>query len=306
MGKVVWVIVIIAVVFGILYLNRSFVPQVQEGAREGESSEEGPPPFSLEPLPREDVPPEEGGIGDVAQSGTRHPEIDPRDIPDGFTATQLSPYWGKVTIGGFSAKTGDSQGELSLDSRLAEGEALNITGFWAQSNRRARMFIPQAIAVYNPFATPASGDIILRGGQTVKLYSSSSAIGRAGMRLNRCTGYLEHALDFAPELPLDCPDDITNVSLLGFRGKCQDYARSLGRCEVPDLNHPDLAGDEVCREYLRDFNYSGCFRKHHTDPDFLTNEWWIWTLENFLEADDRHDRLLLFDRQGLLVGEHVY
>ena len=138
----------------------------------------------------------------------------------------------------------------------------------------------------------------------VYIYSSVSAFGR-NLRLNKCTGYLENTYDFIPSLPRNCPT-IPRSEMYYLKGSCQNYLNSLSSCKVPDPNNTIVAWDENCRQFVEraNINYKGCFDRYRTDPDFLSKEWWVWIGINIL--DPYHDRVLLLDKNGLLVDIYIY
>ena len=95
---------------------------------------------------------------------------------------------------------------------------------------------------------------------------------------------------------------------MNFSGRCQSFILSLGSCEEPtpsELNEYSVENDLGCRSYLDTLNYTGCYRTYRYTANFFSNEWRIW-LNQAMPFDQQHDRVLLFDRNGLLVNEYVY
>ena len=232
------------------------------------------------------------------------PTISPSEIPEGFTLKDLSPYFHKVRLGSVSPGFGpDSPGQISLYTSYSEGEkAVNVTG-WLLQARDGSQYISKAINVYDPSGLAPAEDIYLGNGDILYLYTNTSAIGQ-NLRLNKCLGYLENVNQFNPSLPRNCPTP-SRFEVSGFSGACQDYIQSLSSCSLPDFNNaPIPQNDYACRGYLDTINYRGCFERHRVDSDFLDREWRVWTGSQFL--DDRHDRLLLLDRRGLLVDLYEY
>ena len=226
--------------------------------------------------------------------------INPRDIPEGFAAKDLSPHFKKIRFGTMSIS--ETRGRFALQASLPEGESVNVTGWVIRSNEGSH-YVPQAVAVYDPSGLASESDIFLKNRDILYLYSGSSAIGR-NFRLNKCIGYLQNASRFVPSLPSNCPR-IDDSEIRHLSGECQDYLTSIGACKLPDANPPLSIYDYECREYLDDINYKGCFEEHKTDPDFFSREWraWIGTIR-FIDSD--HDQVRLFDRQGLLVDEKIF
>jgi len=226
------------------------------------------------------------------------------EIPQGFTLTELSPYFKKITFSGMWAGSYSSYGQISLSSYgLNASDTVDITG-WQIKTNRGGIYIPQAIGFYDPSGLAAPVDIFLGQGQYVYLYSSS---GPFNLRLNKCIGYLGNSNKFTPLLPENCPFvDQSAISKMGFTGACENYLYSLGSCTVPDLNKAPIPyNDYACRDYIENtFNCKGCFNAHKTDTDFLSNQWWIWMGSTPL--DQYHDTVDLFDKNGLLVDQYSY
>ncbi|MEK7507969.1 MAG: hypothetical protein AAB602_02710 [Patescibacteria group bacterium] len=250
-----------------------------------------PTPIS-EPTPEEQQPEEQT---------PQQLNIDPAQIPDGFSVNQLSPYFRRVIFSGVSFP-----GDITLSLAYDIMSPINITG-WLIQARRGGQVIPQAINIYDPTGLVPETDIYLRPGDVLRMFPYASTIGK-NFRLNKCIGALENENHFTPSLPWYCPALYKNYSeISSFTGKCQDYISSLNYCTAPDFYSVDIPYDDyACQAYLQNtINFKGCFDKYRGDTDFLTNEIWAWTGNDRL-LDERHDRVLLFDRTGLLVDEYSY
>ncbi|RJQ28828.1 hypothetical protein C4571_02975 [Candidatus Parcubacteria bacterium] len=232
-------------------------------------------------------------------SSTPPVAVDPRDIPEGFSAQDISPHFGKVQLGSVSA---GPSGRISLYANFKDDESVNITRWRIQGNDGSH-YIPQAVNVYDPSGLSSESDIFLKNGEFVNLYFTSSAIGK-NIRLNKCIGYLQGANQFSPSLPLSCPY-IDRGDIRHLTGTCQNYLLSLGGCRLPAANPPVPFNDYACRAYLDTINYRGCFDRYSKDSDFLSREWWVW-IGSTQFLDPSHDRVLLLDRLGLLVDEYSY
>lgn len=236
----------------------------------------------------------------VPSTSYTRPQVNPADIPKGFTLEQLSPYFKKVRIGSVSPGYFGGYGQVSLYAYTLDAP-LNVSG-WVLKANRGSLFVPKAVDVYDPSGLTPESDIVLKSGETVNIYSTTSPIGK-NLHLNKCIGYLENVMTFNPQLSRSCPY-ISRSDVAGFTGQCQDYIFSLGSCKFPAPNPPIAINDYACRAFLDTLNYRGCFDRYRTDADFLDREWRAWTGSRF--GDDRHDRILLFDRQGLLADEYSY
>ncbi len=229
--------------------------------------------------------------------------INPADIPPGFTAAQLSPYFHQVRFGGISAGTSYYYGTITLyDNSYDATGTVDITG-WQIKSRNSGEYIPQAIDVYDPSGLTPPSDILMNPGDTVYLYSSSAPFN---LRLNECIGYVAHIADFQPALPMNCPSVTDQSEIASFTGACQNYILSLGGCQQPNMASPQIPRtDYACQDYLQShFTYKSCFQDHVHDPNFLSNQVWVWTGANVV--DQYHDTIELLDRNGKLVDLYSY
>lgn len=238
------------------------------------------------------------------QSEPSTSSINPSNIPQGYTISQISPYYGKIHLGSVYAPAGFYQGQVSLYANFYDDEAINVSD-WKLQARQGSQIVPQAINVYDPSGLTAESDIILRSGDYLNIYTSvTSAIGK-NLRLNKCTGYLQNTNHFNPALPMNCPSPVTDRSQISnFTGICQDYLLSFYGCKLPDPNVILPQSDSGCLAFLNNINYKGCYDGHISDSDFLSHEFRAWVGGSFL--DSRHDKLELLDRNGLLVDLYQY
>lgn len=240
-------------------------------------------------------------------SATTTPTINPADIPPGFTANQLSPYFHEVRFGGASAAPppqlgSTAYGTITLYTSYANSSTtIDVTGWEIKTNRGGE-YIPKAVNYYDPLGLNPPTDIVLKNGDTLSIYSSSAPVN---LRLNECIGYLPNRSQFNPELPQTCPS-IDTSGIQSFSGACQNYIMSLGGCEQPDLSSPQIpAYDYSCKEYLANrFNYRWCYDTYFSDPRFLSNQVEVWMGSSPL--DQYHDQVELLDRNGLLVDFYSY
>jgi hypothetical protein len=238
------------------------------------------------------------------------PGISDYSIPAGFTRSQLSSYFGKIRISAqYNSFYTYNPSEFQIYSSLSSAEKVDITG-WRISTNNGEITVPQAVNVYEPSGLNIQGEIVLSANSYVHIYIGKSPIGK-NFRLNKCTGYLQNDYVFFPQLPQNCPTP-SRSDIAYLSGECQSYISSLWGCQIPDKDSESFyasvggsAKQEVeCRAFLDSINQGGCFQKHYLDKDFLSNEWRAWVNKYIL--DSQHDRVLLFDRQGLLVDEYTY
>jgi hypothetical protein len=229
--------------------------------------------------------------------------INPADIPAGYTAAQLSPYFHEVRLGSVTAGTPSYYGTIILDTDFPYNVtgSIDVTG-WQIKSKNSGEYIPQAINIYDPTGLTPANDIKMRNNDTVYLYSSSAPFN---LRLNECIGYVAHVANFNPALPLTCPY-VDRSQIQNFTGQCQNYINSIGQCQAPNMSSPQIPQtDYACQDYLENnFTYKSCFSQHASDPNFLSNEVWVWTGSNVV--DQAHDTVTLLDRNGLLVDLYTY
>jgi hypothetical protein len=236
------------------------------------------------------------------QAGNQTPTYFESDIPSGYTASQLSPYFHKVRIGSVSAGFYNAYGQISLYAYFQNPDDFAFVSGWTLKANRGSQIIPRAVEIYEPHGLTPEGDIYLKSGDYLYIYTNTSAISR-NLRLNKCIGYLENTNNFTPPLFQSCPY-ITRQEVASFTGQCQNYILSLGSCRIPAANPPIPPDDYACRSFMENINYGGCYSRHRSDPDFLGREWRVWTNSRFL--DQQHDTLRLLDSDGLLVDLYSY
>lgn len=227
--------------------------------------------------------------------------LNPSEIPPGFSIRDISPYFKQIRISASPGSPG-FYSQITINANLpTTGGSLDVTG-WLIKGNRGSLYISKAVDVYNPSGLTPEGDIYLKNGDNLTIYSTNSAVG-VNLRINKCIGYLQNANKFTPPINLSCPA-VERSEIINFTSPCQNYILSLGSCQMPAPNPPIPYNDYSCINYLNKLNYGGCFEKHRNDYDFLSNQWNVWSGTHFL--DFQHDRVLLFDRNGLLVSEYVY
>ncbi|MEK7464337.1 MAG: hypothetical protein AAB617_01010 [Patescibacteria group bacterium] len=226
--------------------------------------------------------------------------------PSGFTASDLSQDYGKVTIGStYPAYSDTSISQVTLNGAYSlSNKKINISG-WKIKTNKSEVTIGRGVNNYNPFEFPSEGDITIGSGDYVGIYGVSSPVGK-NIRLNRCTGYLNKIYDFKPPLQQNCPY-VNRNDIVSFSGRCQSFILSLSSCQAPTPNESNLYANEdvACRSFINKINFNGCYSKYSNNSDFLSPEWRVW-IGNKIPLDLEHDRVLLLDRFGLLVDERIY
>lgn len=239
---------------------------------------------------------------EVQPTVVAQPEINPSDIPDGFTVKDLSPYFHKVRFSSVWAGNVDNIGQISLAAGFDGTSTIDVSNWLMRANRGSQ-YVPKAVNIYYPAGTNKETDVILHNGDVFNMYFGASSPIGVNIRLNLCTGYLANHNTFNPDLPRNCPSPDYS-QFVGFTGVCQDYVNSLYGCAEPDPNQTIPVIDYSCQTYINTLNYSGCISKYGSREDFLSQEWRAWIGGLFL--DQYHDRLLLLDKNSLLVDLYTY
>ncbi len=224
--------------------------------------------------------------------------------PQGFTLKDLSPYYGEVTVGSVYPGTLWNTGQVSLYTSYSSKSGIDVTGWTIKSNRGS-LLIPQAILDYNPWGYGADSDIVLKNGGRLDIYNSTSPIGK-NLRINKCMGFLNNTYKFSPSLECSYAKSYSDSDISNLTGDCQNFISSLGGCTSPSVGQVSYFSNEpACQAVLNNINYTGCYRENSNSSDFFSGRWIAW-IPGTWSLDESHDRVLLFDKNGLLVDEYTY
>lgn len=239
----------------------------------------------------------------------QEPEVPKITPPKGFSLKELSEYYDKIRIENVTPPSSyywySVVSKLSLRGDYSLGEKVDVTGWRVRGNKKNDVIIPQAVADFGLY-NQQNTSMFLEKGNVATFFSSQSPVWKS-FRLNKCTGYLNNSYKFEPSLPNNCPS-IDRSDIISFSGKCQTFLMSLYGCREPSpAEKNELSGpkDVACRAFLDDLNYGGCYRRYGKDANFFSDTWYIW-MNAEMPFDPAHDRILLFDKKGLLVDEYVY
>lgn len=184
--------------------------------------------------------------------------------------------------------------------------AVDVTG-WRIGGLRQSDTVPRAFDI--PEIDSSERDVILSPGGEIIVVTGTPSYTR-NFRENQCTGYFNESHFFTPSLSGSCPDSSPDRSFLlsqGFSGECVDAIRSVSSCRR--ATGPFLAGviGERCIDWMnRNFSYSGCVANFRERRGFLKNTWRVSLKRPTKMFDPRHDRVFLWDPNGLVVDEFEY
>ncbi len=227
--------------------------------------------------------------------------------PYGFTLSDLSPFYNKITISSFSQSYDQYYPSIvSLRVQGAVKEGINISGWTIKGKRGGMLTLPKGVKDFSVGGYNKEENITIKEGEYITASSARSPVN-TNFLLNECTGYLNAMYTFVPSLGGSCPSFDTRV-ISNFGGACQSFAQSMGGCRVPtseELNRFTLPEDVACHTFLTNINYAGCYRTHRNDSNFFGKEWRVWLNTPFNFNRD-HDRIFLYDNNGLIVDEYAY
>ena len=235
----------------------------------------------------------------------------PKVIPPiGFSEEDLSPFYKKVRISSvvkpsptnYSARSG-----FTLTAECSNKEPISITGWRVRGNGNGEVFVPKGLIDYGLSGGGREGDIVLNPCEYAVFYNTQSPVNR-NFRLSKCTGYLNNNFTFIPSLPKNCPIPFDRGEIITFPGECQSFLLSVRSCNTIEPNErnrfsgPNNTG---CLQIMDRFTYGYCYNSLRNKPDFFSSEWRVW-LGRHAPFDSEHDRILIFDNNGLLVNEYIY
>ncbi len=224
--------------------------------------------------------------------------------PAGFNSSDLSPYYGEVTLSSVHPSSLGSTGNVSLYASYNAKTPVDVTGWTIKSNFGS-LLIPQALSDYNQYGYGADSDIMLGAGARLDVYNSTSPIGK-NLKINECMGYLNNTYKFTPQLQCSYVSSYDRSEVSSLPGDCQNFIQSIGSCKSPTVGQIAYFSNEpACQVVLNKLNYNGCYAQNSSSPDFYLNHWMVW-MPGTWSFDQSHDRVLLLDKNGLLVDEYTY
>ena len=256
-------------------------------------------PLGLQPAPsRQQVAPPRKQASPTSNSGNK------QTSSPGVAAENTK---GVVTFSSLEQLQGGYSFELRAN--IDRGKFVNITN-WTIRTNRGEIKIPQAVSLYAPNYAPVFSDIVLGSGNVVSVSSGQSPLrNQASFRTNLCTGHLNRQFAFNPPLANECPVP-PRALYQGYPGWCQRYIMGLSSCELPDANTTRMwEGREgyLCRKFIDEhFSFFSCVRNSIARADFFGNRWHVWSGTNINIFDPLHDWVRIYNKNGVLIDEHIY
>lgn len=198
-----------------------------------------------------------------------------------------------VRRSGFSSPGNEKKQPISLDG-------------WTIENRKGdRTRIPNAFLIPNDSVTATP--VELDEGEEVIIITGDTTFG-SSFRENTCTGYFNEFHSFTPQLSEACPEIERNELVkAGLNSVCIDIIEDTPRCRQVAIGFKEQAAGNTCIDFVKQhLNYAGCLRDNRGKQNFFTNRWRIFLKRKEPLWDQRHDNIILRDKEGLIVSEYNY
>ena len=168
-----------------------------------------------------------------------------------------------------------------------------------------RLVIPRALTLPGSDTTPATSK--LAEGDEIILVSGRSTHGLS-FRENICTGYFAEFHSFTPSLSESCPEfSRDELFKAGLNSACVEVIDDTRRCRQARIGFEESAAGNECVAFVgAHLNYAGCLKDHRGDADFFSPRWRVFLDRRETLWNPKHDRLILRDKDGLVIDEYSY
>lgn len=223
----------------------------------------------------------------------------------------ISPLQGAVRVSNINYSEEDFQREYMVlyaggfyDYGTNKQKSISLDGWTVENNSGNRRLIPQASSVQ---LIDSPGPILLSPGEQIYLFSGDSPFG-ASFRENICSGYFNESSDFNPPLQERCPE-FTNEDLLKqkFNSLCVDLIDRVPVCRQVRIGFEESAAGNDCIQFTSEhINYAGCVKDYMDKDGFFTGQWRVFMKFGQKLWNPLHDRVIIRDKDGLVVDEYSY
>ena len=221
-----------------------------------------------------------------------------------------SKYYGIVTLQYVTRSDNANQEYLTL--RVSDGATTTvpITGWRLSSeNSGVQVAIPKSTKLFFADSQNAEEDIVLTPKDTVYIVTGRSPNG-SGMKVNKCSGYLEQFQDFTPYLWSSCPaprtEDLSSIPKRTVNDACFDYIEYMPSCRIQTDPLPANWSYECTNFITTKINYPTCVSVHKNDSDFYTHEWRVYLKRSEPLWKSRRESIVLTDLNGKVVSKLQY
>ncbi|MFY9461571.1 MAG: hypothetical protein WAP51_00005, partial [Candidatus Sungiibacteriota bacterium] len=232
--------------------------------------------------------------------------------PAGKPEPGVSPFQGAVLISTVRYSETDVQQEYIIIRSGGvfgfgggENKSVSIDGWTIENNNGNRVAIPPAVNIPSLDSTPRP--IQLNPGDEALIITGDSSFG-ASFRENICTGYLNESHSFSPALEESCPE-FSKEDILGqsLNAACVDVIDRSTRCRQVIIGYEDSAAGNDCIAFVQShLNYAGCVKDNKDAERFFTGRWRVFLKMSQKLWNSLHDRVILRDKEGLIVDEYSY
>lgn len=221
-------------------------------------------------------------------------------VPNQVPPDGPSPYKDKIRINYVSGYSETPEFESIVIENQSSKENISITGFAIESDK-ARFVIPRGYHLPGFSASPQDPIILKSGGRAIITVGRQARM--MDFRENLCTGYFSEMSNFTPSLSYSCPRPDTK-GLLFLSDRCLRVIESTPTCRLADSQQ---IFESSCSEFVnQNLNYNGCVRNYQTRSDFFSGQWLVWMQRKEEFFRNTHDKVILKDPQGRIVGEYSY
>lgn len=223
-----------------------------------------------------------------------------------------SPFREKITIVSVGAPRSARPIDESITIRFGSffsgfskgDERIDIGGWTLENRRGTQVEIPLASEIYG---ATASAPIALHGGEEVIIATAHPTFSES-FRENRCTGYLNESHSFVPQLSEYCQTySLDDLFARNLNNACIDLVLKSRRCRQVRIAFEQMDAGNACVAFAGEhLNYAGCLKENREKPDFLLGVWRVFLRRSETLWDPTHDRIILRDKNGLIVDEYAY
>lgn len=190
-------------------------------------------------------------------------------------------------------------------SAQVQKETIPIMGWTIENNKGIRHQIPSAFRIPSFDSSPAP--VELAEGDEV-IITSSHPTSPTSFKENICTGYFNESHPFTPSLDESCPEfSRQDLQRQGLNSMCIDVIERTPRCRQVTIGFEEAAAGNDCIAFSQShLTYAGCVNDNRAKPDFFSNRWRVFLQRGSTLFDPVHDRVILRDKEGLIVDEYSY
>ncbi|MFH1979148.1 MAG: hypothetical protein ABII97_02095 [Patescibacteria group bacterium] len=204
------------------------------------------------------------------------------------------------------AKEREAQKEY-VEVRLSSSAKtpVNMGGWVIEGTSKFALKMPKAVALFFTNKINPEKEIILSPGDKAYIISGRSPIG-SSFHLNKCMGHFTNFQTFYPTIRKECPypKDENWPASLSF--DCIDFIETLPRCEANFTIPGSLGGNDCINAINNTLGYNNCVELHKSDADFYKKVWYVYLDRSDDLWNDRHDTIVLKNKEGKAMASVTY